>query len=136
MGLFTNSSRASSGPRCGNCGYNLTAATSNRCPECGLLFIEAGVIVPHRRGRRRVAVYVLLGAALVLLPLLLLTTITLYARARAAAERAAAERARAAAVEAFFNQEADARNELLRARREQILNNPHLRAVDEELSRP
>ena len=42
-------------PRCGNCGYNLTGAPSNRCPECGELFIEAGVItrqprqVPSRR---------------------------------------------------------------------------------------
>ena len=42
-------------PRCGNCGYNLTGAPSNRCPECGQLFIEAGVItrpprpVPSRR---------------------------------------------------------------------------------------
>ena len=31
-------------PRCGNCGYNLTGAPSNRCPECGKLFVEAGVI--------------------------------------------------------------------------------------------
>ena len=28
---------------CGRCGYNLTGSESNRCPECGTLFIEAGV---------------------------------------------------------------------------------------------
>jgi hypothetical protein len=36
-------------PRCGNCGYNLTGAPSNRCPECGDLFIEAGVVVKQPR---------------------------------------------------------------------------------------
>ena len=30
-------------PSCGNCGYNLTGAPANRCPECGELFIDAGV---------------------------------------------------------------------------------------------
>ena len=39
-------------PRCGRCRYNLTGATSNRCPECGALFIEAGVLVPEA-GRSR-----------------------------------------------------------------------------------
>src|SRR5689334_13147418 len=36
-------------PVCGSCGYNLRGATGNRCPECGRLFIEAGV---YRRGAR------------------------------------------------------------------------------------
>ena len=35
---------AQQGPQCGNCGYNLTGSPSNRCPECGQLFIEAGII--------------------------------------------------------------------------------------------
>ena len=41
------------GPHCGHCGYNLTGATSNRCPECGKLFIEAGVVIGHRGPMRR-----------------------------------------------------------------------------------
>ena len=35
--------REGSAPTCGQCGYNLTGSESNRCPECGTLFIEAGV---------------------------------------------------------------------------------------------
>lgn len=41
-------------PQCGNCGYDLTGAESNRCPECGLLFVEAGVKLRRSTaGRRR-----------------------------------------------------------------------------------
>ena len=35
--------REGTDPTCGQCGYNLTGSESNRCPECGTLFIEAGV---------------------------------------------------------------------------------------------
>ena len=35
--------RQGTDPTCGRCGYNLTGSESNRCPECGTLFIEAGV---------------------------------------------------------------------------------------------
>jgi predicted RNA-binding Zn-ribbon protein involved in translation (DUF1610 family) len=47
--------RASDVPQCGACGYNLTGAPANRCPECGALFIEAGVtfLDPQRGSRLR-----------------------------------------------------------------------------------
>lgn len=35
-------------PRCGHCGYQLSGLTSNRCPECGRLFIEAGISLGKR----------------------------------------------------------------------------------------
>lgn len=42
------------GPACGNCGYNLTGSTTvNRCPECGKLFIEAGVVQQAPTGWRK-----------------------------------------------------------------------------------
>lgn len=40
-------------PACGRCGYNLTGNTSNRCPECGGLFIEVGVVTTGDRSDRR-----------------------------------------------------------------------------------
>ncbi|MCC6358212.1 MAG: hypothetical protein IT450_05680 [Phycisphaerales bacterium] len=87
-------------PRCGHCGYNLTGAPGNRCPECGKLFIEAGVVVRDdlRRGRWR---FVL---PLIAFALLVGTIGVSYFAVRAAQARAAAERARAAAVTAFLRQ--------------------------------
>ena len=38
-------------PRCGHCEYNLTGSLSDRCPECGLRFIEAGVVMGSRASR-------------------------------------------------------------------------------------
>ncbi len=37
---------------CGQCGYNLTGSESNRCPECGTLFIEAGVTMGNLSSKR------------------------------------------------------------------------------------
>jgi hypothetical protein len=57
-------------PRCGNCGYNLTGAPSNRCPECGKLFVEAGVVTdpaPVPRPRVWLPVLILLIGAFVAL---------------------------------------------------------------------
>ncbi len=57
--------RTGAEPRCGHCGYNLTASETNRCPECGQLFIEAGIVKgsPSRSRARVVG-----GLALSLLP--------------------------------------------------------------------
>ena len=53
-------------PSCGHCGYNLTGAPGNRCPECGRLFIEAGVTFRfgERSGR---SIRLAVGAVVLLL---------------------------------------------------------------------
>ena len=79
-------------PLCGQCGYDLTGSEGNRCPECGLLFIEAGVTFQRDKGargrqlRRNVilALVVLLGAGAAM-------STMAYLRARAARERAIAQ---------------------------------------------
>lgn len=87
------------GPRCGNCGYNLTGAPSNRCPECGQLFIEAGVITePPRPLRSRRLTRVLVLLFVVFTGLAVLGTARATMQARAARARAVA--ARQAAVQA------------------------------------
>ena len=40
-------------PRCGHCGYNLTGSLSDRCPECGLRFVQAGVVKGSPASRAR-----------------------------------------------------------------------------------
>jgi|GEM_PF-7062181 len=94
--------RPNSGPRCGGCGYNLTGSTTNRCPECGALFIEAGIITESRvQSRARFWI----GLLLVLLPMLpigfSLATALLANRQRAAAARAIAARQQARAISAL-----------------------------------
>lgn len=44
--------REGTDPSCGRCGYNLTGSESNRCPECGTLFIEAGVTLGNTSPKR------------------------------------------------------------------------------------
>ena len=43
-------------PYCRKCRYNLTGLTSERCPECGSLTAEVGVIVGRRRRQPRLIV--------------------------------------------------------------------------------
>lgn len=96
-------------PRCAACGYNLTGLTSNRCPECGRLFIEAGVIVPGRttaaRPPRRVIMWIAAGALAGVL-LLFGTALVMRAQAFAAQQQAIAaqQRAQAAETAAFARQ--------------------------------
>ncbi len=114
--LFASSRRTETGgPRCGACGYNLTGSQSNRCPECGKLFIEAGVNLTATHllaGRRRLGV-TLIVAALVL-PLLsgVMTSISMLnlARAQAAQAAVAARQAQqqSAAVNQFLRQTLEA----------------------------
>lgn len=90
-------------PRCGHCGYNLTGAPGNRCPECGKLFIDAGVVVRNDLRRVRWRLVLPLMALALLVGIVGVSYFSIRAaQARAAAEagRAAAEAARAAAATA------------------------------------
>ena len=44
--------REGTDPTCSRCGYDLTGSESNRCPECGTLFIEAGVTMGNPSSKR------------------------------------------------------------------------------------
>jgi hypothetical protein len=79
-------------PRCGHCKYDLTGATGNRCPECGLLFIEAGVdLRPQNKSRGRTIGIALLMAVMLLVGMSLALSARAYERARAARDRAIAQ---------------------------------------------
>lgn len=82
------------GPRCGSCGYNLTGCPSNRCPECGRLFIEAGVTIASGRPARRTLAVALATGLLVVLLLGACVSMMMWLRAERAAM--AAQRAQAA----------------------------------------
>lgn len=70
-------------PRCGNCGYNLTGAPSNRCPECGKLFVEAGVITgPPASAQSRTMLRVLLIALAAFTALAVLGTVWMMMQTR------------------------------------------------------
>jgi hypothetical protein len=101
------------GPRCGNCSYNLTGSGTNLCPECGKLFIEAGVLVPPgpeavRRVRSTmIRTSVIFVAVFVLIISLVLLASFAVIRAQGAAmaqAQAAAAQAKAAAANAFLQQ--------------------------------
>ena len=99
--MRSSGDRRPTSPMCGHCGYNLTGAPGNRCSECGLLFIEAGVVTPATSGKpgRR-----WLGVALCAVPLCLLVimafgmVLTLRARNAAAVAQQRALVARQAAL--------------------------------------
>ena len=110
--VFGRRREAAAGPMCGHCGYNLTGAPGNRCPECGRLFIEAGVITRprSRRGLRVVVVSLLLVAGL------LFGVFALRTNRQAGAARVQAARARAAAQTAASDRRDSLRIEKARAR--------------------
>ncbi len=86
-------------PTCGHCGYNLTGAPGNRCPECGQLFIEAGVTFRFRDPPGRLTVTSVI--AIVLFGLVVLVGVIgmdTYNAARARAAKAQAAAARNAAI--------------------------------------
>lgn len=85
-------------PRCGRCGYDLTGAAANRCPECGALFIEAGVISPRARGRSGRITVILLCAGMLIVAGGLSTLFAARARQMQAMAAARAEAARQAAL--------------------------------------
>ncbi len=51
--ILRSRSKVGSEPHCGHCDYQLTGLTSNRCPECGRPFIQAGVTLGRNRGTAR-----------------------------------------------------------------------------------
>ncbi|MCH8881548.1 MAG: hypothetical protein IID34_16910 [Planctomycetes bacterium] len=78
-------------PTCGQCGYNLTGSESNRCPECGTLFIEAGVTLGNPSPKRPRWIL----ASLIVLAILLVGGIGLSLSYRATSQARAQARLRA-----------------------------------------
>ena len=102
--IVTARRRAGFGPRCGNCRYNLTGATANRCPECGRLFIDAGVIAHGNAwSRPRLWIGIIILATIVPLTGSGILTTLMYRRVAAAQAEAARERATAQAINTFLN---------------------------------
>lgn len=101
--LLTRTRAGAHGPRCGNCRYDLTGSESNRCPECGQLFIDAGVVpVGASDGvRLRYLVSLVAASAVVLLLMAALAVAHFARRAALEAQRAAQVQAQAAAVARF-----------------------------------
>lgn len=106
-----------SGPRCGSCGYNLTGSASNRCPECGNLFIETGVVMQAARSSR-VRLWVGVGLLVGVVPLFCFGTGALLtfrqqqaARQAQAAAMQARQQAQRAQVQAAQNQPTNPRSQ-------------------------
>ena len=101
--ILTSRRTVGAGPRCGHCQYNLTGSTANRCPECGRLFIDAGIVtnpVTSLRKRRRIGILLIV---LPLVPVTLVFATTMFYQERAARQAAAREKAKAAQLNKFLN---------------------------------
>ena len=103
--------REGTDPTCGRCGYNLTKSESNRCPECGTLFIEAGVTLGTPSPMR--ARLVLVGFVVMLMLFVggigLSVSYTAARRAQAQAARANMRAIQAQAVAAQAQQQKSTR---------------------------
>ena len=99
--------REGTDPTCGQCGYNLTGSESNRCPECGTLFIEAGVTLgnPSPKRARWVWVSVLVLSILLVGGIGLSVSLTAARRAQAQAAQARLRAVYAQAVAALAQQQ-------------------------------
>ena len=86
-------------PTCGQCGYNLTGSESNRCPECGTLFIEAGVILGNPSPKRARWVLVSLVVLLILFVGGIGLSVSYRAASQARAQAAQAQLLRMRAIE-------------------------------------
>ena len=78
--------REGTDPTCGQCGYNLTGSESNRCPECGTLFIEAGVTLGNPSPKRPRWVLVSLLVLLILFVWVIGASVTYRAASQARAQ--------------------------------------------------
>jgi len=87
-------------PACGACGYDVTGSIArvDRCPECGGLFTEVGVLAAHSRPRSTHRVVIVMVATLAALTITCISGSLLTAHAGRNQERAAAAAARAAAA--------------------------------------
>jgi len=103
-------------PACGTCRYDLSASvgTTDRCPECGLLFVTAGIVPPH--GQRQPAL-LWMGVALLALSLgcagtgLFASVLSQRAMQRARAAAAAQQQSQAAQQASHQDQQAQPRAE-------------------------